>query len=155
MVSYASVIHFGVIFLTRFKIFVIPMERPEPFYTKMAANWPSSIRWKSWYYMMRIPPEYNFRLLDQMTRWHIWASAQYMHFWQLKWPPFGHFWSDWKTSTTMLIPINRPIILRGNSKICFRCAFLRKSPSKKEFYPQTFFFHEIVWNAPKIILSKI
>ncbi len=44
---------------------------------------------------MRIHPEYNFGLLDQMARWHsFWALAQFMHFWQLKWPPFGHFGLD-------------------------------------------------------------
>ncbi len=44
---------------------------------------------------MRIHQEYNFGLLDQMARWHSFlALAQFLHFWQLKWPPFGHLVLD-------------------------------------------------------------
>ncbi len=87
--------------------------------------------------------------------------GQIVHFWQLKWPPFGHFWSDREKIATMLIPIDRRIIEGGNSKIYFGRVFLREKhfcnlfenflsqklmAAKKYFFPKTL---EIVWNAQK------
>ncbi len=112
-------------------------------------------------FQMRIRPEHNFGLHGQMARQHIsWAMGQFIHFWELKWPPFSHFWSDLKKIATMLIPIDTCIIVRGNSKIYFWCVFwgiffFGKISKSKILTQKIFFFGKSSETPKKIILSEI
>ncbi len=94
VVSYASIIYFGIIFLTVSKLFAI--------------------------------------------------LGQFMQFGELKWLPFGHFWSDREKIATMLIPIDTRIIVSGNSKIYFWCVFwgnfCLKNFLSQKFWPTKTFF---------------
>ncbi len=133
---------------------------------KMAASRPHwNGSWKSWCHVMQLSPLNYFAPMNRIARTiTLWVIGQFVHLWQLKWPPFGHFWLDLEKIASMLIPVHRPIIVGGNSKIYFRCVFwginfLKNLKKFLSFFKihrgKNFFFGKSSETPRKIILGKI